>query len=261
MYWNLKIMYFDIKVKIFNWLFVAGLISLLFIKNKFLFVFSVGLIGTHIVFSYFKLYPVSGRLILYWYSVTAVVFGNLLYQILKIIFYPLKKKYAEILINLSGCLLISAYWLYYYPKLPLIFHRSSDKPILIALSKEYKPNDFAVLDIIGYGKYSKYYFDNPAPFYHASFFRSDDKELEIETNLPMDKDLPEMSNKILNYSIWNEKLYKYNRLWVCVRTPNKKAVEHRLNKLIKQKQSSQNVEKCDIISDMTLCLIKNKEQK
>ena len=77
----------------------------------------------------------------------------------------------------------------------------------------------------------------------------------------MDKDLPEMSNKILNYSIWNEKLYKYNRLWVCVRTPNKKAVEHRLNKLIKQKQSSQNVEKCDIISDMTLCLIKNKEQK
>lgn len=259
--WNLRIMYFDIKVKIINWLFVAGLISLLFIKNKFLFVFSVVLIGTHIVFSYFKLYPVSGRLILYWYSVTAVVFGNLLYRILKIIFYPLKKKYAEILITLIGVLLIAAYWLYYYPKLPLSFHRSSDKPILIALSKEYKPNDFAVLDIIGYGKYSRYYFQNPYPFYHDSFFRSDDKELEIETSVPLDKDLPEMSNKILNYSIWNKKLYKYNRLWVCVRTPNKKAVEHRLNKLIEQKQSGQNVEKCDIVSDMTLCLIKNKEQK
>lgn len=257
--WNLKIMYFDIKVKIINWLFVAGLLSLLLIKNKFLFVFSFVLIGTHIIFSHFKLYPVSGRLILYWYSVTAVVFGNLLYQILKIIFYPFKKKYAEILITLIGGLLIAAYWLHYYPKLPLSFHRSSERPVLMALSQEYQPHDLAVLESIGYGKYSKYYFQNPYPFYHDSFFRSDDKELEIETGLPLDKDLPEMSNKILNYSVWNEKLYKNNRLWVCVRTPNKKAVVHRLNKLIEQKQSGQKIEKCDIISDMTLCLIKNKE--
>lgn len=52
--------------KINVWIFLLGLLSLLSLKKKQAFILSFFILFAHIMFSYFKMYPVNDRLVFYW---------------------------------------------------------------------------------------------------------------------------------------------------------------------------------------------------
>lgn len=243
------------------WAFYAGIFSLLLFKNKFLFVFTIGMLGGHLLFSYWGFYPVRDRLVLYWYPVISLVFGSLVYWCIKIPFCLLLQKRADVLITLTGCLIIICFWLENSYRLPVVAHRSSDKFILEEMSKDFGENDLSLMQDRGFGRYAEmYYWTSKNKFRHEDFWGRTHNPLwdAIKTD-DKDKSLLPLTQKVIDYAFLNRDYEKYDRLWLAVMSDNPDAVQRKINAWIERKNSGQILEKCKVFPpDTVLCAVRQR---
>lgn len=137
-----------------------GLLSLLVLKKKQVFILSFFILLGHIIFSCFKLYPVDTRLVFYWLVILPICFASLLYFVYDkciIMDYSfLTKNEVLIIIFIISCIFcLEIRW----KKLPIYLHDRYPKQSLEIIEKRYEEGDIIIFRSIQLPReyLSKYY--------------------------------------------------------------------------------------------------------
>jgi len=242
-----------------------SLFSLLFLKNKFVFILSFCTITFHIILSYFHYYPFCLRLCFYWFMFIPVMISNVFYQIIKHLKFKIDK-YQTLTFILSSLIIIFGIHYRHFPiYLYSDFNISYPKEAMKYINKHFKDGDMITVERLWLpSKFFNTYLGNipPEKIYDLLDGIFENKKLYmpyIEEHNLSQKDIDYILSSNLNLHIFFILYYgdldPAQRIWFITSSNDKNLVKETLEKMISLKNSPRRVVFCDTKAETTLCLI------
>ena len=242
----------EILNKVFGWLFskqissfvfIIGLLSLLKLQDKKIFILSLCIVLTSIIFSFLKLYPLNNRLVLYWFLFLPICLASLLFYIYQDGLSVQAKLLKRIFLLICLFLAIGLYFIRNH--FPIYLYDRYVKNSFLIIERDFKKEDIVIFQHIWFPH-----------IYTEKYYTSIPRE-----NISSINDM--------NWKLFLEKSMKYivslkelNRVWIL---PNIKNPQEFINALEKNKQFhdlSLKVSFCKKTHDKKLiCLIERKEEQ